>query len=107
MAKQTATIKLKYDKLEKRDRAARKLQGFFLRIMYKKALTKRQLRKPLVPKQVFDLRAHFSLRDRKLVNALVFVRQKICDQLVQRTLVYGSRLLAGSGLQKVQVTRAH
>ena len=67
-------IKENYEKIEKLDRAARKLQGFFLKIMYKRSLTKRQWSRPLVPDYVFNLRIHSSLRDQKLAKTLAFVR---------------------------------
>lgn len=89
---------------------ARRLQGFFLRVMYRNSLTIRQRSKKykrrLLQGADFRLDAENAKQNLKKINK---VRQKITDMLVQRSIVFSSRAFGHTlaGMRKLQVDRAH
>ena len=87
--------KARFDRIRSRDRAARLLQSFFLKIMYKKSLTGKQIRKRhVVPDHVFNLKKPRHLRDENLIRQLDYVRGKIHDQLVSKTATKTCKVIA-------------
>ena len=83
--KRRKKIKAYLDKIAKQDKMARRLQGFFLRVMYKKSLTVRQLRKKncdkLLPAHAFKLTKD---RDSDFVNKFRKACKRMTNQLVLR-----------------------
>ena len=82
------------DRMELEDRMARRIQGFYLRRMYKRSLPgrdRKNLQKQL-PDSAFKLTRG---RDKFLMHVLYQARPKIVDMSVMRSVVLASRTFGG------------
>ena len=100
----------KYHRIRLEDKMARRLQGFFLRIMYHKSLTIRQRSsknyRKIIADSKFKLSEEFAEANMRKLNR---VREQINNRLVQRSIVFSSRMFGHTlaGMRKIKVGQAH